>query len=94
LFAQLAVSGIGPFPAEVVAVRPAGEGLAVSLTITNSGTRQGSTTCRISDPSVPGGKAAFVVSPRIDPGTTISFDASVTELGSTARLLAVVCSDP
>jgi hypothetical protein len=94
LFAQLAVSGIGPFPAEVTDVRSSGDALSVSLMVTNSGTSLGSTTCRLSDPTVAGGRAAFVLSPRIEAGATITFDARVTELGSSARPLAVECSDP
>ena len=94
LLARLAVSGIGPFPAEVVAVRPDGDGLSISLQVTNAGTSMGSTTCRISDPTISGGRAAFIQSPRIHANSTLTFDAEVTGLGSTARELAVECSAP
>ncbi|HEX5012762.1 MAG TPA: hypothetical protein VFV72_01295 [Candidatus Limnocylindrales bacterium] len=92
--AMLAVSGIGPFPAEVVAVRPAGEALSVSLRVTNSGSNVGSTTCRVSDPASDGGKAAFVLTPRVAAGATITFDATVRDLGNDVRPLAVECSNP
>ena len=92
--AMLAVSGIGPFPAEVVSVRPAGDALAVSLRVTNQGSSTGSTTCRITDPATAGGKAVLVLSPRIAAGATITFDAQVTELGTDVRPLAVECSAP
>lgn len=92
--AMLAVSGIGPFPAEVVGVRTDGDALSVSLRVTNNGTSLGSTTCRITDPATAGGKAAFVLSPRIASKETITFDARVTELGSEARPLTVECSAP
>src|SRR6185436_14184654 len=59
--AMLAVSGIGPFPAEVVAVKPAADGLLVSIKVTNSGRSLGSTTCRISDPDSDAGNAAFAL---------------------------------
>src|SRR3954470_935726 len=36
--ALLLVSGIGPFPAQVLAIRPSGDDLTVSLQVTNSGT--------------------------------------------------------
>ena len=92
--AMLAVSGVGPFPAEVVAVRPDGEALSVSLKVTNAGTSLGSTTCRITDPASAGGTAALVLSPRVAAGATITFDATVTDLGREARPLAVECSNP
>ena len=92
--AMLAVSGIGPFPAEVVGVKPDGDGLSVSVRVTNSGTSLGSTTCRISDPTSEGGIAAFVLSPRVAAGATITFDSRVTELGDEVRPLAVECSKP
>ena len=94
VFAQLAVSGIGPFPAEVLAVRTAGEALSVTLRVTNDGTSLGSTTCRVSDPTIPGSRAAFVQSPRIEPKATLTFDATVTGLGSSPRTLVVECSQP
>jgi hypothetical protein len=94
LYAQLAVSGIGPFPAQVSAVRAADDGLAVELTVTNEGTSLGSTTCRITDPALRGGQAAIIQSPRIDPGETLTFETTVTGLGTSERPLAVECSDP
>jgi ribosomal protein L40E len=94
IVAMLAVSGIGPFPAEVVAVRPDGDALSVSVRVTNEGTSLGSTTCRLSDPESEGGKAALVLSPRIAAGATITFDSRVTEFGGDVRPLAVECSKP
>ena len=94
IVAMLAVSGIGPFPAEVVAVRTSGDALAVSLRVTNQGSSIGSTTCRISDPETAGGRAALVLTPRIAAGATITFDAEVNGLGSVARPLAIECSSP
>lgn len=92
--AMLAVSGIGPFPAQIVSVRPEGDALDVSLRVTNEGSSIGSTTCRITDPKAVGGKATIVLSPRIAAGATITFDAEVTDLGDVVRPLAVECSDP
>jgi hypothetical protein len=96
ILGRVALSGIGPFKGEignVVAVPP---GLAVTVTVTNLGTSAGSTTCRVYDPSSPGlgPDAAFIVSPRIDPGTTISFSKEVSALGSAVRPLAVECTGP
>ena len=95
LVARLSVSGIGPFPAQVSAVAEAGDGLAVTLIVTNEGTSIGSTTCRITDPGARyGGASAYVLSPRIQPGETVTFTADVTQLGDTPRLLSVECAAP
>ena len=96
ILGRLALNGIGPFKGQIgniVAVPP---GLAVTLTVTNLGSSAGSTTCRIYDPGSAGlgPGAAFIVSPRIDPGRTVSFSKEVTELGSTVRPLAVECTGP
>jgi hypothetical protein len=94
LVGVLSVSGIGPFPAEVVSFHPTGDAMAVSLEVTNSGTSTGSTTCRISDPSSSDGRAAFVQTPRIDPKETLAFDTTVTGIGTKAQSLAIECSSP
>jgi hypothetical protein len=97
IVARLSVSGIGPFAAQVSAVSASasGAGLAVTLQVTNSGSSQGSTTCRLTDPTARyGGASAYVLSPRIGPGQTVNFTAEVTQLGSTPRLLSVECAAP
>lgn len=93
---RLALSGIGPFDGHVGNIVSVPPGLAVTLTVTNRGTSAGSTTCRIFDAASTGlgPDAAFIVSPRIDPGTTVSFSKQVTVLGSTVRPLAVECTGP
>ena len=53
--------------------------------VKNEGTSLGSTTCRISDPTSAAGQAAIVQSPRIQPGATLTFDATVTGLGTLAE---------
>ena len=96
ILGRFALSGIGPFTGNVgniVAVPP---GLAITLTVTNHGSSAGSSTCRVYDPASTGigPDAAFIVSPRIDPGKTVSFSKEVTLLGSTVRPLAVDCTGP
>ena len=86
--------GIGPFQAQVVAFQPDGDGLRVSLAVKNEGTSLGSTTCRISDPTSAAGTAAIVQSPRIQPGATLTFDATVTGLGPSPKQLIAECSSP
>jgi hypothetical protein len=95
LVARLAISGVGPFTSTVAGVAADGDGLAVTLTVTNQGAGAGQTTCRLTDPlDRSGGGAGFVLSPRIEPGATETFTKRVTELGSTVRPLAVECSAP
>lgn len=93
---RVAIAGIGPFKGAVGNVVSAPPGLAVTLTVTNLGTTAGSSTCRVYDPAVPGigPESAFITSPRIPPGDTISFSQQVAILGSVVRPLAVDCTGP
>jgi hypothetical protein len=92
--ALLAVRGIGPFQGEVVKFQPDGDAIRVSLSVKNEGTSLGSTTCKISDPTNASGQAGFVQSPRIEPGATLTFDATVTGLGKAPKQLVATCSSP
>jgi hypothetical protein len=95
LLARLAVSGQGPFPARVDSVVGDGPGLAVTLTVTNEGAASGQTTCRLTDiTDRTASDPAFVLSPRVEPGDTVSFTRTVTELGPVVRPLAVECRTP
>ncbi len=91
--AHLAVSGIGPFSSSVASVAADPAGLRVTISVTNEGSRAGSTTCRVEDPALPGigPDAAFVQSPIVEPGTTVSFEALVTSLGTELRPLSADC---
>ena len=93
---RLALAGIGPFKGEIGNIVASPPGLALTLTVTNLGTSAGSTTCRVFDPSTPGigPESAFIVSPRIGPGQTVSFSKDVRGLGATIRPLAVECTGP
>jgi hypothetical protein len=90
--ARLAVAGAGPFPASVDAVVPAGDGLAVTLTVVNEGSATGQTTCRLTDPTDRGISAsAILLSPRIEAGESETFTGTVSEFGSVALPLQVEC---
>jgi hypothetical protein len=92
---RLALSGVGPFSAEIAGVSATADGLTVTLDVTNTGTSAGQTTCRVTDASPRSrGAAAIVQSPRIEPGETRSFTRELTEFGSEARELAVECHAP
>jgi hypothetical protein len=93
--ARLSIAGSGPFPASLSAVTPTADGLAVTVTVTNDGTDAGQTTCRITDAADRGlSRSAFVLSPRIEAGQTVSFPTVVTEFGAEPRDLLVTCRTP
>ena len=95
LLARLTVAGIGPFPAEMAGVTASGDGLAVSVTVTNEGSSVGQTTCRVVDPADRGiSVSAFILSPPIQPDQTVTFTSLVTEFGTEPRALAVTCRTP
>jgi len=92
---RVALSGIGPFTATVANVVPAQQGLDVTLTIRNTGTRSGQTTCHISDPADrPSNQGAYVLSPSVAAGQTVTFTKHVTELGTTTKPLEGECPTP
>jgi hypothetical protein len=93
--ARLAVSGLGPFPATIDSVTTRGDGLAVTLTVTNQGDSTGRTTCRISranDKAVT--TSAFVTTPQLAPHETRTFTAVVTQFGRQPAGFAVECRQP
>ena len=90
-----ALAGVGPFDASIATVLPDEQGLTLTLSVRNGGSRTGQTTCRVTDPADRSGAiGAFMLSPQIHPGETVTFSQRVTELGSSARQLAVACSAP
>ncbi len=95
LVARWAVAGIGPFSAEVTGVRADNGVLTVSLSVTNEGSNPGTTTCRVTDPTLQGsGQPAFFLTPRIGAKATIQLDRELTGFGTAARPLSVDCSTP
>ena len=95
IVARVALAGIGPFEGAVAGVVPDGDGLAVTLSVTNRGTSPGQTTCRVTDPADrTGNTGGFMLSPQIDPGETIAFTQRLTALGTTVRPLLAECSSP
>jgi hypothetical protein len=95
LAGRAALSGIGPFDVSVVGVVPEGTALLISLSVTNTGSSEGATTCQVTDPADrTGSTGAFMLSPQIGPGMTVVFSQRVTELGPLAIPLAVECRAP
>jgi hypothetical protein len=92
---KLALSGIGPFEAQISAIEAAPAGLAVTVDVRNEGTKAGPTTCRITDPANRGvGPAAIVQSPPVEAGQSRSFTATIGQFGASPRPLAVACEAP
>ena len=91
--ARVATVGIGPFRSEVTGVTPTGDGLRVGISITNDGSTASSTSCRIAgaDEVGIGPEAAFIQSPSVAAGQTVTFEATVTTLGTDVRPLAISC---
>jgi hypothetical protein len=95
LLGRLALSGVGPFHGEVAGVTSSGTGLIVALTVRNSGSKEGSTTCRITDASRAGtGPAAVILTPHVPAGQSLTFSTDVGQFGTTVLPLAVACHSP
>ncbi|MFI5226793.1 MAG: hypothetical protein ACHQ3P_08970 [Candidatus Limnocylindrales bacterium] len=94
--------GIGPFDSAVtnvaLAVDAAGapNGLAVTLQVTNRGSRAGASTCQVRDrAAVNSDHSAIFVSPEIAPGETATFTRTTSLLGLLPTVsLQVDCSQP
>jgi len=95
LLGRLALSGVGPFHGDVAGVTPSATGLAVALTVRNDGSKEGSTTCRITDATRAGtGPAAVVLTPHVPAGQSLTFSTNVEQFGTTVLPLAVLCHSP
>ena len=95
IVARFALAGIGPFEVAVAKVVPDGDALAITLEVTNKGTNGGQTTCRISDPADrTGNLGGFMLTPQIQPGTSVTITQRVTALGATVRPLVAECKSP
>lgn len=96
IFAHLAVSGIGPFSAQVTAVKAGATpgSVVASLSVRNDGRSAGSATCRVTDPTDTALLHAFLVySARIEPGATAAWDQTL-DFGTPGRPLAIDCQGP
>jgi hypothetical protein len=92
---RFALAGTGPFSGTVDGVAPADGGLAVTLLVSNAGTKAGATTCRITADGRPvGGAGELVQTPVIPAGSDLRFSAVVTRFGTVPTGLAVDCQSP
>lgn len=92
--ATFLVGGVGPFRAAVLGSAADGSGLVVRLEVTNDGSRAGTATCRVWDPTIPGNPPVetFVRTPEIASGATVVFEQRVNALGAEERPLAAACT--
>jgi hypothetical protein len=92
---RAALAGTGPFVGQVGSVAQAAGGLAVTLSVTNQGSKATATTCAIAEtPARAGAPIQVVQTPLIQPGATVVFLAIVTKLGFAPLPLAADCSSP
>lgn len=92
---RAALSGVGPFRAQVVEVLPVASGLAITIDVTNDGTKSGQTTCQLTVAARGGiGASQVVTSPRIAPGESRRFATTTDRFGPDPLALAVLCQDP
>ena len=73
---------------------PQGGGLDLRLTVSNQGSREGSATCRVWDPTWLGDPPheTFVRTAPIQPGQSLTFEQVVNAIGSQAGTLAIECN--
>ena len=89
---RAALSGIGPFTAQVVGVAAASPGLAVTLDVRNEGSRTGTTSCRLTHAAGRGvGASEIVLTPQIEAGQNRRFTTTTGKFGTEPVELAVDC---
>ncbi len=93
VLARLALVNVGPFTSQVTGVQADAAGLRVTISVTNTGSSAGRTTCRIGDPAIRGigPETAYVQTPMVGGRETVSFDAVVVSLGTTPKPLTASC---
>ena len=95
ILGRAALSGTGPFVGVIGAIAAGPDGLAVTMTVTNQGSKATATTCAVAEtPPRLGAPTQVVQTPLIQPGATVQFTALVTKLGTTPIQLAADCSSP
>jgi hypothetical protein len=92
---RAALGGVGPFTGSVAGVATGSDGLEVRIAVTNNGTKNSATTCRIvaADREV-GGPSQVVQTPNVPAGATVQFTTAVAAFGPDVQNLAVDCQSP
>jgi hypothetical protein len=95
IIGRVALGGIGPFTGAISAVSAVSGGLQVTVSVTNKGTRNAATTCRVmgADREV-GGPSQVLQTPNVPAGATVEFSSDVAVFGAQVQDLAVDCQSP
>jgi hypothetical protein len=91
---RLAIAGTGPFQGTVQGVVAADGGLAVTLVVTNQGSKAGATTCTLDSPSSLEGTTEVIQTPVIPANGDLTFVATATRFGTAPVALAATCESP
>lgn len=95
VFGRLAISGTGPFAGTVDGAVATDGGLAVTLNVSNDGSKAGATTCRlVLDTRPTAGPSELIQTPSVPAGSSVRFTTVVTTFGTTPVGLAVDCQSP
>jgi hypothetical protein len=93
--AHAALSGTGPFTGSITSVSPTSAGLEISLSVSNRGSKAGATTCQILPATGGDGLVGDLVqTPPIPAASSLTFTATVTQLGTAVRALVADCESP
>ena len=89
---RVALSGVGPFKAEVSSVTPDVSGLVVTISVHNEGTKGGATSCRILDAvRAESGPTAVIQTPRVEAGQSRQFSTTIRQFGNKPVQLTILC---
>jgi hypothetical protein len=89
---RASLAGSGPFSGAVNDVAAVAEGLSITLTVTNKGSRDTATTCEIElSPNAPGRPTQVIQTPLIRAGQALTFTTLVTKFGTAPVELAADC---
>jgi len=92
---RAALSGTGPFQGRVSGVTEVADGLAVTISVVNEGTKAAATTCRITETTPRAGSSSQVVqAPLVPAGSSIAFTTVVTRFGTALIPLTADCQTP
>ena len=93
--AKVSLAGLGPFTGAVTDVVSAGDGLMVTIEVSNAGTRAGATNCVLTDSrGALAGQVVRVQTPSVPARGTTTFEREVSGLGNEPIQLNVQCTSP
>ncbi len=89
---RAALAGSGPFTGSVIDVVGSADGLSITMTVANEGSRDTATTCEIQEsPNRPGRPKQVIQTPLIRAGDTVTFTTIVTKFGTEPIALTASC---